>query len=187
MPVAERHPPPEEIADEALVERWMGGDERAFELLYARYAGRVTGYAQRMLGRREDGEEICVETFTRIIEGRWRAVGSFRAWLFTVAHRCCIERLRRRSLKGKILAIFGAEAPPGAASPESSLLEREQDQRLAAAISGLPPEHRSAVLLHCSQDLSAREVGAILGLTDQQVRSQLSYARRLLRDRLESP
>lgn len=185
MQAMEPHRCPPEPADEALAASWKAGDERAFELLYARYAGRVTSYAQRMLGRREDGEEICIETFTRIVEGRWRAVGSFRSWLFTVAHRCCIERLRRRTLKTRVLALFGARPPVEDGSPEMHLLHREQDRRLTEAIAALPPEHRAALLLHSAQELSAREVGAVLGLTDQQVRSQLSYARRLLRERLE--
>lgn len=175
-------------SDETLVERWKGGEERAFEILYARYAGRVTGYAQRMLGRREDGEEICIESFTRIIEGRWRATGSFRAWLFTVVHRCCIERLRRRTVRGRVLSLFyTSDRSPPSSGPLGQLLASEQDEQLSRAISQLPEEHRATLLLSCAQELSAREVGAVLGLTEQQVRSQLSYARRLLRERLEAP
>jgi RNA polymerase sigma-70 factor (ECF subfamily) len=176
-----------ELADDVLVERWKGGEERAFELLYDRYAGRVTGYAQRMLGRREDAEEICIETFTRILEGRWRNTGSFRAWLFTVAHRRCLERLRRRTLTDRVLSLFRTQPSAEAASPEGALLQSEQGQHLERAIASLPPEHRATLLLTCAQELSSREVGEVLGLTDQQVRSQLSYARRLLRERMESP
>jgi RNA polymerase sigma-70 factor (ECF subfamily) len=173
------------LADDALVARWKEGEERAFELLYERYAGRVTGYAQRMLGRREDAEEICIETFTVILEGRWRNTGSFRAWLFTVAHRRCLERLRRRTLTDRVLSMFRAQPEAQPASPEGKLLLSEQGAHLEKAIASLPREHRATLLLACAQELSAREVGEVLGLTDQQVRSQLSYARRLLRERME--
>ncbi|MEQ1506894.1 MAG: sigma factor, partial [Myxococcota bacterium] len=95
MPAALAAQPP---TDEQLVAAWHGGDERAFDALYDRYAPRITGFALRMLGRREDAEEVCVETFTRLIERRWRDTGAVRAWLFTVAHRACLGRIRRRSV-----------------------------------------------------------------------------------------
>lgn len=170
--------------DEQLVAEWLAGDETAFDTLYARYSGRVTGYAWRLLGRREDAEEVCVETFTRILERRWRDEGVFRAWLFTVAHRCCLERLRRRTLADRVLSLFGAtpRAPPD--TPEGELLRDERGRQLQRAIARLPVEHRATLLLSCAQELPAREVGAVLGLTEQQVRSQLSYARKLLREQL---
>jgi RNA polymerase sigma-70 factor (ECF subfamily) len=170
-------------ADQALALAFAAGRPDAFDPLYRRWAPRVTGYALRMLGRREDAEEVCVDTFTRVVEGRWRTSGSFRAWLFTVAHRACLERLRRRRLTERVLALFGA-APRDQDSPELAILRDERDQRLEAAIGELSHEHRAALLLVSSQGLSAREAGEVLGLTDQQVRSQLSYARRLLRERL---
>lgn len=170
--------------DEELLAAWTSGDERAFDALYERYSGRVTGYAWRLLGRREDAEEVCVETFTRIVEGRWRDEGVFRAWLFTVAHRCCLERLRRRTLTDRVLSLFGASPRPNPESPESELLRDEQGQQLHLAIGRLPIEHRATLLLTCAQELPAREVGTVLGLTEQQVRSQLSYARKLLREQL---
>lgn len=171
--------------DEELAAAFARGDVGAFDRLYARWAPRITGYALRMLGRREDAEEVCVETFTRVLEGRWRAEGAFKSWLFTVANRCCLERLRRRTVTDRVLSLFGATSRPADAdSPELALIQDERERRLARAIAGLPHEHRAALLLTCSQELSAREVGAVLGLTDQQVRSQLSYARRLLRERL---
>jgi RNA polymerase sigma-70 factor (ECF subfamily) len=174
----------DEPADEALAAGFAAGDGAAFDRLYARWAPRVTGYAQRLVGRPEDAEEVCVETFTRVLEGRWRATGSFRSWLFTVAHRSCVERLRRRARRDRLLALFRAGTPPEPESPEGLLLTTERERRFDAALQALPTEHRATLLLSCSQELSAREVGEILGLTDQQVRSQLSYARRLLREKL---
>jgi RNA polymerase sigma-70 factor, ECF subfamily len=180
--VADRQEPD----DEALVAAFVAGEVSAFDQLYARWAPRVTGYAARMLGRQEDAEEVCVETFTRVVEHRWREVGVFRSWLFTVAHRACLERLRRRALTDRVLALFGRTAEAAAESPEGALLRDERGARLERAVAALPPKHRSTLLLCCSQGLSAREAGAVLGLTEQQVRSQLSYARRLLREQLDS-
>ncbi len=180
--VAAHLPSPE--PDARLLERWSGGDERAFDELYARYAGRLSGYAARLLGRGELAEEVVTDTFLRLVE-RGPREGEVRAWLFTVAHRACLDRIRRRSRRERLLAWFGVTptAPP---TPEQRYLTGEADRRLARAIDALPLEHRSALLLSAVQELPAREVGAILGLTDQQVRSQVSYARKQLRAALDA-
>lgn len=176
LPVPER-------TDDQLLRAWSDGEEPAFDELYHRWAGRVTAFCLRMLGRREEAEEICVDTFARVVEGRARPTGSFRSWVFTVAHRACVDRLRRRARTARIVSLFGAVETP-AADPEEGLLRGERERALAHAIESLPVDHRAIVLLATIQELPAREVGQILGLTDQQVRSQLSYARKLLRDQI---
>src|SRR5262249_21659542 len=141
----------EPTPDDGLEAAFAAGEEGAFEALYRRWAPPVTGYALRMLGRREDAEEVCVETFTRALEGRWRSTGSLRSWLFTVAHRACLERIRRRRLTDRVLALFGAGRSHDDDSPEVAVLRDERDQRLERAIGELPPEHRAAILLSTSQ------------------------------------
>ena len=172
-------------ADEALVAAYRRGDERAFEVLFARYRDRVTGYAWRMLGRREEAEEVCVEAFCRVVEGRWSPTGRFRAFLFTVVHRRCLDRIRRRGRKQRALQLlgFGRTADP---TPQDALELGERNAQLEAALRELPEEHRATVMLFYGQELGSKEVAAVLGCTDQQVRSRLSYARRKLRKALES-
>ena len=176
-------PPP--IPDEHLLAAFCAGDEGAFAALYERYADRVATYAARMLGRREEADEVCTEVFIRLVEGRWRPEGSLRSYLFTVAHRMCLDRIRSRTRRQRLLAWF-APRPDEAPSAEERLGLTERDRHLAAAIDGLSEGHRAVVLLTYTEGLSSVEVGEILSLTDQQVRSKLTYARRLLRDALEA-
>ena len=63
-------------ADETLLIAWRRGDEVAFETLFERHKGPLTSFAWRMLRRREEAEEVCLEAFTRVIEGAWRPGGS---------------------------------------------------------------------------------------------------------------
>lgn len=169
--------------DAELVARWMQGEEAAFDALFARHRGPVLGYASRMLQRREEAEEVCLETFARVVEGRYRPGGSFRSFVFTIAHRLCLDRLRRRGRWARVRTLFGGPAPLDP-TPEAHALQDERCRRLDAALATLPEGHRSALLLYYKQELSSREVAEILGITDQQLRSQLSYARRRLRETL---
>lgn len=172
------------MVDEHLVAAFVAGDEGAFAALYARYDARITGYALRMLGRREDAEEVCTEAFVRLVERRWRPVGRVRSFLFTVAHRLCLDHLRRRNRRARLMSMFGA-APAPVPTAEELLGGSERDRALAKAIEGLPEGHRAVVLLTYAEGLTSPEVAEIVGATEQQVRSKLAYARRLLRDVLE--
>lgn len=175
----------DERDDHALVGAFQRGDAAAFDVLYARYGPRVTTYAARLLGRREEGEEVATEVFVRVVQGRWRPTGTFRGWLFTLAHRMCLDQLRSRDRRRRLLALFGRAEDP--VTPEEAFVIGERDRALEQAIARLPAEHRSVLLLATTEGLSSPEIAAVLGTTDQQVRSKLSYARRLLREALEEP
>ena len=181
-PAVARH---DEETDEALLLDFeRSGNESSFNALFERYHARVIGYAWRMVGRREEAEEICLEAFARIAEGRWKPTGSLRSFLFTVAHRLAVDRLRRRqrAFAAEPALIHSAGHP---ATPEDDALGDEDRVRLERALLALPEDHRSVLLLYYGQELGSREVAEVLGCTDQQVRSRLSYARRLLREQME--
>jgi RNA polymerase sigma-70 factor (ECF subfamily) len=81
------------------------------------------------------------------------------------------------------LAAFGS-VPVVEDSPEQAFLHDERRQCLERAIASLSQEHRGTLLLFYTQGLPTPEIARILGRSDQQVRSQLSYARRRLRELL---
>jgi RNA polymerase sigma-70 factor (ECF subfamily) len=169
-----------DATDEQLIGRFRGGDDRAFEVVFLRYRDRTISYAWRMLRRREEAEEVALEAFTRIVNGAWQPKGSFKSFLFSVVHRLCIDRLRRRSRVARLLpkAFVGMGSDE---SPETALIEDERRRDVEAALTNLGEDHRAAVLLYYGQEMRSKEVADILGCSDQQVRSKLSYARRRLR------
>ena len=75
--------------------------------------------------------------------------------------------------------------PRSGATPEDITASGQERARVEQALASLPEAHRSVLLLYYGQDLTSREVADILGCDDQQIRSRLSYARRLLRQELD--
>ncbi|MCB9680436.1 MAG: sigma-70 family RNA polymerase sigma factor [Alphaproteobacteria bacterium] len=185
-PVTMPKPDPASVEpdDEALVRAHLAGDPSAFADLWRRHHQALLRYAVRLVGRTEVAEELVGEAFLRIARGRWRPQGKVRAWLFTVVHRLCLDRLRRRSRWAVVRRLVGGDHDVGP-SPELPVLHAERDAALDRALDALATEHRAVVLLYYTEELPSREVADILGCTDQQVRSQLSYARRRLRELLE--
>ena len=170
-------------SDEQLLQAYRNGDHPAFNLLFERYRDRIVGYVWRMLRNQEEAEEIALETFCRVLEGAWKPGGSFRAFLFTVAHRLSIDRLRKRQRTQRFQRLWKAAAPPSR-SPEQAVAADETHRALELALANLPELHRATVLLYYGQELKSREVAEIMGCSDQQVRSRLSYARKQLRQLL---
>ena len=111
-------------------------------------------YATRMLGRRELADEVCVDVFCTVLEGRWRPEGSFRSYLFTVLHRRCIEEIRRRGARDRLQVHV--PAPAAAAAVDDALADADEARRLTAAMDALGEEHRAVLLLYYSQELPSR-------------------------------
>ncbi len=173
--------------DEELMSRFQRGDEAAFDQLVERYGPAVKGFAARVTSRPDEAEDIHVETFVRVVQSahRWRPTGSFRSYLFTIAWRICLDSCRRRSVQRRALESLRHEPASAPSSPESEAASAQQVQQLERGLAELSEHHRAAILLTYRSGLNSNEVGEILGLSAQEVRSRLTYARRLLRQHLE--
>ncbi len=171
--------------DEAtLVAAWERGEVAAFDALYRRHAGPLTGYCQRMLRRLEEAEDVVTEVFEVIARGRFQPGGSFRSYLFTVAHRRCIDVLRRRKTR-ELAAPRLAVVSGGPPAPDEQVELLADIQRMEDALARLPEANRAALLLYYHQHLSVKEVAEVTASTTEQVKSKLAYGRRLLRRYLE--
>lgn len=154
-----------------------------------RHGEAIKGYALRMLHSPQQAEEIYVETFLRVAKtkGEWVDRGTVRGFLFTIAHRLCLDILRQRKVTRAAVPhlVELAEARPPAPSPEAQAALREQATVLEELLARLPTEHRQVLLMRVVHGLSAAETAEALGLDEDQVNSQLSYARKRLRGWME--
>ncbi len=181
----------EPLSDPQLLALFSRGRESAFEELVRRHGPSIKGYALRMLHSPEQAEEVYAETFLRVAvaRGTWEDRGTVRSWLFTIAHRLCLDILRRRATERRaqpgVLDMSASWSVPP--SPEASALMGEQAARLEQAMAALPTEHREVLLLRVVHGLSAAECASTLGVREDQIHSQLSYARKKLRELLEAP
>lgn len=174
--------------DETLLERFQKGESYAFEELARRHGASVKGYALRMLRNSEQAEEIYTETFLRVARDArsWEARGSVRGWIFTMAHRLCLDLIRRRQTEtrgfAEVVTVYADRAVTP--NPEAQLLLGERAAQLEKALGLLPLEHRDVLLLRTVHGLSAAETAASVGCTEDQVHSRVSYARKRLAELL---
>jgi RNA polymerase sigma-70 factor, ECF subfamily len=144
-----------------LVRRAQGGEREAFGALYDRYLGRVYAYCYRMLGNREAAEDANAEVFTRALMALplFRP-GSFRSWLFAIAHNVIADALRwGRPMESLSVAITVIDVGP---SPDEVASVRADHAAVMAMLPQLSPDQHQVIALRLA-GLSAVEIGAVLG------------------------
>ncbi len=161
--------------DNELVQRTLGGDRNAFGTLVERYQAQVFTIAWRMLGVREEAEDVAQAVFLKAYEKlntfdtRYR----FFSWIYRIAHNESVNAIERRS------RMQGLDE--GLESADGHLESPDLPEIIQKCISQLDVNHRSVLVLKYVQDLPYEEIAGILGIPAKTVKSRLFSARTILR------
>jgi RNA polymerase sigma-70 factor, ECF subfamily len=147
--------------------------------------------AYRMTGGAASAEDLVQEAYLKAYRAydRFEKGSNFKAWIFTILTNAYINDYRRKSHATAVTDF--AEAEP-AAEAEPVYVSAEEVDRLgdqlgdeaARAIQKVPPEFRLPFLLSTFEDLTYKEIAAVVGIPIGTVMSRLFRARRILRDEL---
>jgi RNA polymerase sigma-70 factor (ECF subfamily) len=151
----------------------------------ARYWSDVYSLLQRLSGKTHDAEDLAQETFLRAFERResFTPGTNLRAWLMRIAANAFVDLRRRQRVARPAELVDGTmEAPPAAAGP---MEQGELKASLDAAIGELPETPRMVFLLRARQEMSFREIAAMLGTSEENARWHMMQARRQLLGRLK--
>lgn len=176
---------PAVAAEEAeLVERVRRGDTAAFDALVVRHMPRAFGVAFRLLGQREDAEDLVQEAFLVALEriDSFQPGRPFAPWFFRILTNRGLNARKSRSLRQ--MEAIPADAPARGESPERAAERSELRERLRAVLDGLPERQRTIVQLFELEGFSSAEIAEILELSDGTVRWHLHHARKVLREAL---
>ena len=158
--------------DAALAARVLA-DREAFATLYARYVESVYRYCFHRLGDPTVAEDATSQVFVRALAAlpRYRERGSFRSWLFAIAHNVVSDLLRRSRRAGVDLdGPLDEDVVDPAPSPEEAAVAALAADSLHALLTALPEDQRCVLELRLS-GLSSPEVGRVLGRSPTAVRS----------------
>lgn len=114
---------------------------------------------------------------------RFRGEASLRTFVYRIAHNRALTHVWRRKQAGVHDPIEDVELTDERPDPEARAMERVSRDQLFEAIRALPLPSRQVITL-ALEDMSNREIGSVLGLTENNVAVRLSRARTLLRTRL---
>lgn len=184
--------PTADAEDVRLMQLVGQGDTAAFEVLIERHQALVIGTVARMLGSNSEVEDIAQQVFIRVWRsaGRYVPTAKFTTWLLKITRNLVFNEMRRSKRHTGTPLQPDPDSPEipikdeTVQTPDASLLERELQQAIEAAIAELPESQRMAVILRRYQDLSYEEIAEVLDLSVPAVKSVLFRARTELRIRL---
>ena len=160
----------------------QAGDRDALDTLLGRHYDRLYALCRRVTGNDADGADACQEALIAIVRALAGFDGrsSFSTWTYRVATNACLDELRRRRRRPE----------PGLPADESSAVGGDRgrdpfgdvDTRVAvdAALTGLTPEFRAAVVLRDLCGLAYGEIAEVLGVPIGTVRSRIARGRSAL-------
>jgi RNA polymerase sigma-70 factor (ECF subfamily) len=197
--VAEEEEKPGKDADAELIRDFLKGGQSSFNRLVLKYQNKVFNLCYRMLGDRNEAEDVAQEVFMTLFRSvqHFRGDSLFSTWVFRITVNHCKNRLkylsRRNYYKTQSLdhpfQTEEGEVRPDTEdegqSPEETLLSNEVQEAVQLKINELDSEHRTAIVLRDIQGLSYQEIAEILGLKEGTVKSRIHRARLELKEKLE--
>ncbi|HJZ88987.1 MAG TPA: sigma-70 family RNA polymerase sigma factor [Polyangia bacterium] len=187
------------LRERALLARLRERDETAFTEVVRDYQNRVFNLVYRMIGSREEAEDLAQEVFVTVFKSieQFRGDSKFSTWLYRIAANHCKNRIkylsRRHTASGGLDGVpeqnlaDGGRAPLSGHvdAPDAILEGREIEKLVQQAIAALDDEHRLLVLLRDVEELSYQEIVDITGLNEGTVKSRLHRARMQIKEYID--
>src|SRR5919109_4585086 len=129
--------------DRILIQRFLAGEEAAFERLVERYYQRIDGLAQQVVRHPMAAEDITQEVFLRAYRAlpRFRGEASFYSWLYRITINLCLNYLRRQAHQIAAAQDSDASPLPAADDPSVVLETQERERLIRKAIDTLPSHY----------------------------------------------
>jgi RNA polymerase sigma-70 factor (ECF subfamily) len=179
---------------DSLIRAAQGGDQQAFEQLVRTYDQSVLRLATNLLRSPEDARDVYQEAFLRVYRNlhTFRFDCSFHTWLYRIVTNICLDQLRKRKVRKEESAVVETSEGPldrmdtveeeGAdANPERSMWNSELRAKIEAALEDLTPRERMVFELRHYQGLRLRNIGEILGASEEAAKNCLFRATQKMR------
>jgi RNA polymerase sigma factor (sigma-70 family) len=168
--------------DDWLVVRCQLGERQAFDELIARYHEPLWRYVRRLVGEHDGATEVAQDVWVRVLRGisRLRDGTRLRAWLFGIARRTLMDRLRLQYARPAEAALDVTGIPADLESTD----REDQLQTVERELARLPITEREVLTLFYLKELSLADVADVLDVPVGTVKSRLFRARQMLRREL---
>lgn len=180
MAVTPRLPRAGSATDDALVEAVRAGSDAAAGAIVRKHEAALIGYARQILGgRHHDAEECLQDAFLRAITALRSSDAeiALRPWLHTIVRNRCLDQLRRPMRTTDLEPHEPVLRDPGP-GPISTILRRDELDRVVLGLEELPERQRRALVMHELEDRSHSQIGRTLGVSAGASKALVHRARR---------
>ncbi len=182
---------------DSLIRAAQRGDQDAFEQLVRAYDQSVLRHAMNLLRSPEEARDVYQEVFLKVFRNlhTFRFDCSFHTWLYRIVTNVCLDHLRKRGVRkeespvvetgeGTVDRMENVEEVSAHADPERSLWNRQLQDRIEEGLRDLTPRERMVFELRHYEGLRLRNIGEILGTTEDAAKNCLFRATQKMRSAL---
>lgn len=160
-----------------------------FDYICKNYQRRIDFYVSQIIPRSHGyHQDVCQEVMLKIYShlDTFNPLHSFKAWVFKIVRHQCLDLVKSKEEKWRKLQSGDPDLVLGAASsdPEQLLLREELQERIGHVIDSLPPLEREISYLRFYENLKYREIGDIVGLDVDAVKTKIHSLKAELRRQL---
>ncbi len=171
-------------SEQILIKRCKDGDSSAFGPLIKMYRKQLYGYLFNLLGEKTLAEDVFQEVLIKAWKGieKYSEEQKFSSWLFTIAHNCSMDELRKRKLD---MLFVNDEEDIGHDNTPAHILEKEElIQKIFSAVDMLTAKQKNVFLLRIEGELSYKEISQITNEPLNTVLSHMNYSIKKIRKSL---
>ena len=178
-----------ELEDTSLVNVYLDGEARGFDVLVERYQTRLLNFVYRIVGDRERAEDLVQEVFVRVYRhlGRFDRSKKFSTWIYTIASNLAKNELRNRSRNPLVLFTSMTkgwedeerplEFEDPSSRPDDLFRKRHVRALVESSVAQLPSHHREVFILREIEGRSYEEIAEVTQCNLGTVKSRLNRAR----------
>jgi RNA polymerase sigma-70 factor (ECF subfamily) len=174
----------DKVNDQDYINRVLAGDTNAFAALVNRYKDMVFTLSLKMLQNREEAEEAAQDSFIKIFNslGRFKGDSKFSTWIYKITYNNCLDRLKKRKRNRVVVAIdeFTEQKVRSLMNVLHTIEETERKQTIKNSLNLLTPEESFLLTLYYFDENSLKEISAIMGINENNVKIKLFRSRKKL-------
>jgi RNA polymerase sigma-70 factor (ECF subfamily) len=181
----------EGIEEVEIVKKAVEGDEKAFEFIVKKYQNKVGNLIFKIVGDSSVVDDLTQEVFLKVFESLkdYRFGSAVYTWIYRITVNVCIDEIRRRqrhrTLSLSEVVSQNPKVEPSYSPVEKSAERKELREIIEKAVSKLPIEYKTALILREFEDLQYEEIAKILKVSVGTVKSRIFRARKLLAEHLK--
>lgn len=174
------------LTDEQLVSMYTKGDNGAFDILLDRYESKVFTYISYFVRNKEVAEDLFQDTFMRIIanirNGKYSEQQKFGSWLMRVSHNIMIDYFRHQKNEKNIsndeteVDLFNDIKLADEENIEHQLIKQQNIKGLQDILKLLPENQQEIIQLRYYQEMSFKEIAALLNCSINTALGRTRYA-----------
>ena len=164
----------------------MGSEDEEFTTLFQDFYPSLCRFLECLLGGRAAlAQDLAQESFLQLHRSAWSTLppGEARFWLYRVARNFAINEFRKGQTRYRLLEKVVQVMSPRRLNPEEEYEVQERQQMVIEMLQSLPEDQRTALLLREQEQLSYREIGHVLDISESKVKIDIFRARNTLRER----